>query len=403
MSLFILACAGLILFSAIFILIPMMQRAAREQSQQAANLAWFQLRRRELAEQGVSDLDDDVQLRLLEDDASAEATGSPVSTSNGFPLWVLIPVVTVAAVLLYQRLGAAPDVVIAAKLMSIDDSSSADDMTALMLAIEERSAQRPDNLHYQALLGRYFMGQQDYGRASQLYQRLLNDAPDDAQALAYAAQAAYLANERQLDDSARMLAERSLAVDPHQRTALGLLGMASFEQGSYRAAIEYWERLLATEARDSEGARMISGVIDMARQALAEESGEAVAEVGDTGATADAVSPGVSVVVTMPEDAQYQAADTVFVLARSAAPGSRMPIAVQRFSAAQLPLELRLDDQNSMAGQKLSEAGEVIVAVQVSPSGQPGKANASYLGQAGPLMPSTSLDPLIIQLEPRSN
>ena len=62
-----------------------------------------------------------------------------------------------------------------------------------------------------------------------------------------------------------------------------------------------------------------------------------------------------------------------------------MPIAVQRFPAAQLPRTLRLDDRNSMAGQKLSTAGAVRVFVQVSPGGQPGLANAVLAGSAGPV------------------
>jgi cytochrome c-type biogenesis protein CcmH len=75
-----------------------------------------------------------------------------------------------------------------------------------------------------------------------------------------------------------------------------------------------------------------------------------------------------------------------------------MPIAVQRLSASQLPLTLRLDDSNSMAGQKLSEAQEVLVIVQVSPDGRPGEAGATYLGQAGPLVPgdnSTAVEILL--------
>ena len=70
-----------------------------------------------------------------------------------------------------------------------------------------------------------------------------------------------------------------------------------------------------------------------------------------------------------------------------------MPIAVQRLTGAQLPVTLRLDDSNSMAGQKLSAASSVIVAVQVSRSGRPGEANARWLGQAGPVAPSVDDTP----------
>mgnify|MGYP003382147537 CR=1 FL=1 len=106
--------------------------------------------------------------------------------------------------------------------------------------------------------------------------------------------------------------------------------------------------------------------------------------------------------VALPEGAAVAATDTVFVLARNALSDSRMPIAVQRLQVGQLPLTLRLDDGNSMAGQKLSATESVLVVVQVSPDGTPGEAGATWLGQAGPLTPSLDQSPQEILLQPRS-
>jgi cytochrome c-type biogenesis protein CcmH len=401
LSFFLLACGGLVLLSGLFYFFPAKRQTAIDQAPEDSNLDWYRLRQRELAELGDSALEEDIRLRLLEDSPQSASTPTRELSDKGFPVWVLLPLVAIVAAGMYYKLGAAPDVVIMKQLEQISADSTPEDMHALMLAIETRSDQRPDNLHYIAMLGRYYMGQEDYGKASATYRELLLGAPNDAQALAYGAQAEFLANQRELSDSARMLAERALAVDPHQRTALGLLGMASFEQKSYRAAIEYWQRLLATEQPGSDGAKMISGVIEMAQQALGEEGPNTASIASAVEAAPDTV--GVSVVVSMPAEAIYDPADTVFVLARSAASGSRMPIAVQRFQAGQLPIQLRLDDQNSMAGQQLSQAGEVVVVVQVSPEGKPGEANASYLGEAGPLLPSIDSEPVNIQLRPRGS
>jgi cytochrome c-type biogenesis protein CcmH len=271
-------------------------------------------------------------------------------------------------------------------------------MAALIGEVEQRAARRPDNLHYLALLGRYYMGQQAYARAAAAYTRLASRAPGDAQSLAYAAQAQYLARGRQLDDDTRLLAEQALAINPHQRTALGLLGMASFEQGQYRAAIDYWQRLLAVEPAGSDTARMIAGVIDSARQRLGGEPAALPAADGAPGQEA-----GITVQVSLPEGARIDAGDTVFVLARNAESDSRMPIAVRRLQAGQLPATLRLDDSNSMAGQKLSEAASVLVLVQVSPDGRPGESNATWLGRAGPLAPAVDGEPLQIVLAPRKS
>jgi cytochrome c-type biogenesis protein CcmH len=106
--------------------------------------------------------------------------------------------------------------------------------------------------------------------------------------------------------------------------------------------------------------------------------------------------------VSAPADATINPGDTVFVLARNANTDSRMPIAVQRLSGEQLPFTLRLDDSNSMAGQKLSQTAAVIVAVQVSPDGRPGEEGATWLGQAGPVSPSVDAAPLDIVLQPKT-
>jgi cytochrome c-type biogenesis protein CcmH len=259
-----------------------------------------------------------------------------------------------------------------------------------MADIRARIEQRPENLEYTVLLGRFAMQEQDYASAVRYFDALVAAAPGDAAALAYAAQASYLAAGRQLDNPARLRAEQALAVDPHQRTALGLLGMASFEQGQYRAAVAYWERLLAVEPPGSPSHQMIASVIDTARGRL----------TGAGGPQAAAASVGVTIEVSLPEGAAIDPAATVFVLARDGAGNSRMPIAVQRVSAGQLPLSVRLDDGNSMAGQKISSYEAVRVEVQVSPDGTPGAAKATWLGQAGPLTPGGSSAPVAIQLSP---
>lgn len=403
MTAFILACAGLILLSGLFYLIPGRRGDGADGELSKANVEWYRLRQAELARDGVEELEEDARLRLLEDEQQA-LPPPEAADSRSFRAWLLLPLVALLASGLYYRLGAAPDVLISRQLQSLTEDSTPEQMQALMAAVEARAAERPGNLDYIALLGRYYMGQQNYARAAETYAELAREIPDDAYALAASAQAAYLAGGRELTPQARLMAEQALAVNPHQRTALGLLGMASFEQGQYRAAMEYWQRLLAVEQPGSDSARMIVGVIERARLKLAESGEEVLAATDLPGADAPAAgepSAGVTVRVALPDGAVVAATDTVFVLARSATSDSRMPIAVQRLQAGQLPATLRLDDGNSMAGQKLSTTESVVVVVQVSPDGRPGEAGATWLGQAGPLAPSLDLEPREILLQPK--
>ncbi len=394
MTLFLLGCAALLLLSALFFLLPL-RRGRFEDDGTEANLDWYRVRQEELAGEPDESLREDLQLRLLEDRQQGSAAAGSMAARGAFPLWVLPLFMLLFSVALYYRLGAAPDVVIARGLDALDENTSEQQMQRLMDSIRARSARRPGNLSYTALLGRLYLGQGDYARAAAFYGDLARAAPQDPQALAMAAQAEYLARNRELTPQAQMWAEQALAADPHQRTALGLLGMASYESGRYRAAIEYWERLLDMELPGSEGAQMIAGVIRSARSRL----GDAAPAAGP--ADAAAPGPGVTVRVSFPAGADFAASDTVFVLARNALTDSRMPVAVQRLSAGQLPVTLRLDDSKSMAGQKLSELDAVMVLVQVSPDGRPGEANATWLGSLGPLEPSLDPQPRDIVLAPR--
>ncbi len=403
---FIIACGGLVLLSGLFYLFPKKRQGGADEDLALANLQWFRRREAELARDGDDTLRDDARLRLLEDEQQQTAPVTKTAPGQSFPVWILFPLVALASSALYYTLGAAPDVMIVRQLESLGENTSPEDMQRLMREIEQRSAQRPDNLHYVAMLGRYYMGKQDYAKAAQTYGALAQDAPQDAQALAYAAQAEYLASGRELNDLTRLKAEQALAINPHQRTALGLLGMASFEQGQYRAAIEYWQRLLATETADSESAQMIASVIRTAQEKLGvapESEAGAVVTASATEATVPVAGAGVTVRVTLPAGAAVDPADTVFILARNAASDSRMPIAVQRLQGSELPITLRLDDSNSMAGQKLSETESILVIVQVSPDGRPGEAGASWLGQAGPLAPTLDAEPLDIVLQAKGS
>jgi cytochrome c-type biogenesis protein CcmH len=387
----------LLALSAVFLLFPhWFVRAQQHRSLRADNLEWFAQRQRELAsEPGSEQLLEDAQLRLLEDgvDTLAEERAE-LSAWQGW--LVLVPLVALT-VLLYWQLGSAPDVQLTQRLQSLGENSSEEEFRLLREQLAVRAGQRPDNLHYQAMLGSFNMNEGNYGAAQEIYQGLVERAPGDASALALSAQAGFLAAGRQLSQNNQMQAEQALSIDPQQRTALGLLGMAAYEEKHYRAAIGYWRRLLALEPPESSSGQMISGVIQMAEQALAAAGGEA-----DVVAAAPS-SAGVSVSIEFPAGATPGPDDSVFVFARDPESGSRMPVAVQRFPASQLPRTLRLDDATSMAGQKISQLEQVVVIARVSPGGQPGEEHATWQAQIGPLAPSLAEEPLNLTLLRKKN
>ncbi|MCX2981501.1 c-type cytochrome biogenesis protein CcmI [Halieaceae bacterium IMCC14734] len=397
----------LVVLAAAFLLRPNWFARSRElHSAESSNLDWYSIRSGELAEdEQASVLREDAQLRLLED--GIDGDGQAVIAAKSLnPIWLLVPVVALAAAL-YWQLGAMGDVEVTRALQGLGADSTDADYAGVMALVEARALQRPDNLHYQAMLGRFYINSGQYGRAQTVYTGLASQSPQDAIALAMAAQASFLAAGRRLDAEGKVLAEQALAINPHQSTALGLLGMVAFEEQRYQEAIGYWERLVAMEDPQSDSVQMINGVIARARQALAAGGTAPVAATGSAAvltAAADTsmVAAGsVSVTVELPAGATPGPSDTVFVFARDAVSGARMPVAVQRFRASELPRTVVLDDAAAMAGQRISTLEQVTVIARISPNGQPGEANATFQGEVGPLVPASEPESMQLTLQPK--
>jgi len=365
------------------------------------NEDWLRLRQRELAGESEQ-LQQEAALRLIEDGVVDELPlpGAPKAPSKAAQ-WIGILMLTLSVVLLYQRLGGWEDVTIARALSDVERAQPAE-IIALIARIESRAEARPGNADYALLLGEYYLSGNDPAAASDYFDRLIAMGATAPEILGKAAQAEFLANDRQLSAQARARAEQALAINTAEPAALATLGMAAFEAADFRAAIQYWERLQALEVPGSRGHSMLAQIIERARVALGEApSGEApsVGAGGSPDGLSDAASGslGVEVVVRAPERASVPNGSVVFVLARPAGAEQGMPIAVSRTQPDSWPLAIRLDDRQSMAGQLISESKAVSIEVQVSIDGQPGRENALYWGRVDAVEVGVA-EPVVITL-----
>ena len=374
---FYVPAAGLLCLALVLILVlPRYWRGARISEN---TLDWLRLRQAELTQEErlagaeLSELRLDAEVRVLDEldagRASQQGERHPVGSLPAGVLGLLVAVVLIAPVVVYEGVGGYRDVQIADKLATLDPAV-AGSVEELVRSISDRSAQRPGNADYLAILGDYFTAQGEHAKALERYEQLLTLFPESPEILAKAAQAEYLQGERELSNRAKSRAESALAADPNQGVALGTLGMAAFEAAAYADAARYWERLLALEPPGSPGAQMLTELLAEARARI----DEPVAGVEDP---IDDSPTRVTVSVALPAGAEVSSG-SIFVLARPADSNQRMPIAVLRRSVADLPLEVTLDDSNSMAGQSLSTFDRADIEVQLSPSGQPGLQNASW-------------------------
>lgn len=421
---------GAVLLVAVAALLLLWRRSSglRDADLGDPNLEWYQQRSAELSDD-APELLDDMGLRMLEEgvgvdrDADAGSASTPAAGGAAFPLRpigaVLLLALVLLAVPLYLQLGALPDVLIYRQLEQLEPGNR-EALRGLTARVEQRSTERPENLYYRNLLGQLQMSGADYPAAADTFGALALAAPEDPGAQAQAAQALYVRDGRNLSDEAQFFAERALALDPHQGTALGLLGMAAFERGQYAPAISYWQRLQAVEAPGSQSYQMLDEVIRVAQTRLEQEGGDtplAAAggatqspESGTEPRAASSTEPGGDTVVESGVTVELEIADgsvvpgqgTVFVFARPSGASGGMPIAVRRLRAGDLPITLRLSDADSMAGQLLSQAGEVVISAQLSRNGQPGLANAAFSGTSAPIAAGDGAARVRVLLAPTS-
>lgn len=374
---FYAVAAGLLCLALVLILVlPRYWRGSRISEN---TLDWLRLRQSELAQEErlagaeLSELRLDAEVRVLDElDVGRASQQGQRHPEGGLPagvLGLLVGVVLIAPVVVYEGVGGYRDVQIADKLATLDPTVEGS-VEELVRSISDRSAQRPGNADYLAILGDYFTAQGEHAKALERYEQLLTLFPESPEILAKAAQSEYLQGERELSNRAKSRAESALAADPNQGVALGTLGMAAFEAAAYADAARYWERLLALEPPGSPGSQMLTELLAEARARMDEPVAGVEDPIDDSPAR-------VTVSVALPAGSEVSSG-SIFVLARPANSNQRMPIAVVRRSVADLPLEVTLDDSNSMAGQSLSTLDRADIEVQLSPSGQPGLQNASW-------------------------
>ena len=378
----VLAAALWVGAAALVILLP---RVWRRGGSPETNEDWLRLRQSELAAEPEA-LKEEAALRLIEDGVESESQAVfavPQYSGGGQALAAAGLAVTVW--LLYWQLGGWEDVQIAEQLGRIEQSEPKA-VLALIDRMTARAEARPANADYSLLLGEYYLSGNEPEQALRYYDRLIDLGATAPEILGKAAQSEFLSSGRVLSSRARSRAEQALAIDPMQAAALATLGMAGFEEGDYRQAIVYWQRLRELEPPGSPGYEMLGQVIERAKS-----------ELGETAADS-AVASGFGVDVIVSGGEGLPAGALLFVLARPEGVESGMPIAVVRTTATAWPVTVRLDDGASMAGQRISDFQKVSVEVQVSGSGEPGRENA-VAWEAIPSFPVGESRPLRISLQ----
>ncbi len=257
---------------------------------------------------------------------------------------------------------------------------SAQQIAALVEGLSARLKSNPEDGEGWAMLARSYGVLGRHQDALLAYQQAVKRIDGNAALLVDYADTLALMRGRKLAGQPYDLVKRALVIDPRNLKALALAGTAEFDGGNPAGAIEHWEKILALVPADAPFARSIAGSIEQARKQV---GGLVPTSTGSRSVAGTAsLSPAVS--------GKVDRADTVYVYAR-AAEGPRMPLAIMKRTAADLPFEFRLDDSMAMGGGlKLSQAAQVVVGVRVSKSGSATPRSGDLEGVVGPLKPDGS-------------
>jgi cytochrome c-type biogenesis protein CcmH len=229
-------------------------------------------------------------------------------------------------------------------------------------------AKNPNQPEGWRLLGQALSNTQRPAEARDAFAHAAKLAPQEPDVLVEAAQARALAEpDRTFDAQAIALLQQALQVQPQHQRARWFLGIAQRQAGQNAEAARTWEPLLAVV--DPSTMASLRTQINAAREA----GGEAPLPAATPTVNAPN-APGLRVRVALDPDfasrVRLRGDATVFVIARAAG-GPPMPVAVERHTLQDLPLDIVLDDADSpMPTQKLSALREVEVLARISTSGE---------------------------------
>ncbi|WP_295005459.1 c-type cytochrome biogenesis protein CcmI [uncultured Dechloromonas sp.] len=385
MSVFLVVGGLLLVGVLVALLYPLLKRqpAQREETtgQRELNLIVLReqlaeverdIREGRIGEEGGRQSREELERRVLEytADVPAEARSGSRKVKLAIALGVAFPVAIGA---LYWTLGAPGSVVPGKQAAAGKDGQHAlspEQITAMVERLSLRLQENPNDgagwlmlARSYAVLGRYPESTAAFGRAVALL-------PPDAQNFADFADIIAMSQGKRLAGDPERLVQRALEIDPRNVKALALSGTIAFDRQDYGQAIREWQKVLALVPEDSAAAAGIQGSIRDAENRMAisgkqaTDSGKAA---GDTPAAAAKLSGTVEL------DPKLRSAmkpgDTLFVFAR-AVNGPKMPVAMLRAKADDMPINFTLDDSMAMAPQfKLSTVGQVVVGARISKSG----------------------------------
>jgi cytochrome c-type biogenesis protein CcmH len=302
---------------------------------------------------------DELSVRLLEDTAAIDDPAAKAEKPAVWTAVVLAVAMPISAMGLYMWVG-NPEALNPLALKSPDQVDQKD-LAKLAQTLADRLQSQPDNLQGWVMLGRTYRTLENFDASLKAYDTALKlSADDDLQLERIEVMA--MQRQGQFEGEPWRVIREILQKDPQHFGALLTAGSASYAEGKYADALKYWEQARKPLDANNPDLPGLENAIATVRDKL----GMPTKPVPSVSSALN-VSGQISLSAAL--KAKVSPNDAVFVYA-TPANGDRMPLAIMKTTVSQLPLNFMLDDSTAMTPErKLSMAGEVLVKVRVSKSG----------------------------------
>lgn len=315
----------------------------------------------------------ELERRVLEQVAADAGRTEPDAKSGRLTAVALMMLIPLSALLVHGLLS-EPAEHRPADAERRSGREASPDMLARLAARLEKT---PDDARGWQLLARSYAVMERLPEAVAAYQRAVQLVKDDPDLYADFADTLAASRGRRIDDQALELVERALRIAPNHVKALALAGTAALDRKDFRGAIAHWERVLPLLPADSALAVSVAAGIAEARALGGLPAAQPPAPPAAAVTGRVTLSPGLL--------AMADPNDTLFIVARAAA-GPRMPLAVVRLRAADLPVDFALSDAHSMTPEnKLSGFTDVVLSARISRSGGPLAQSGDLQGSSPPV------------------
>ena len=255
-----------------------------------------------------------------------------------------------------------------------------EDIDAMIAVVKQRLTDQPDDLEGWLILTRTYTALGRYQEALEANLQLLTIGGENPMVLTQLADTTALLANGEITPAANVYINKALKLDTNYPQALWLAGLSAVQNNNKDEAQAYWNTLLPLLDNAPQQQEELRGVLAQMTdsQVIPEKNTENTQSVeaqdieiqsSETNAQKIALTIDVSVDTSVLDQVNQDHSVFVFAKAKNGPPA---PLAVKRLTVSDLPIQIKLSDNDAMIEQfKLSLFEEVIISARISKSGNP--------------------------------